>query len=302
MRFSFWPGTGQPWSEILDVTRYAEQTGWDGVYVADHFMPNGDTLDDPMHECFAVLAGLAAAVPRLRLGSLVAGNTYRHPAVLAKEAVTIDHVSEGRLVLGIGAGWQQNEHDAYGIELPSVKTRLDWLEEACQVITGLLTQPRTTFHGTHYDLEGAPLSPEPVHGHLPLLVGGGGEKRTMRIAAQYADEWNVWGDPPLLAAKGAVLDQHCEALGRDPATIKRSTQAILMLSEDETWVASRRGRDIGRPVILGTPAEVVEIIEAYQEAGVDEVIIPDFNLRDPQLKRDTMDLFMERVAHVVQPV
>ena len=301
MRFSFWPTAGQAWSEILDVSLYAERTGWDGIWAADHFMPLAGNLDDPMHECWSVLAALAATVPRVRLGALVAGNTYRHPAVLAKQAITIDHVSDGRLVLGIGAGWQENEHAAYGIELPSVKDRLDRLEEACAVITGLLGHDRTTFDGTYYRVTDAPLSPKAVTGKLPLLVGGGGERRTMRIAARYADEWNVWGDPALLAAKGAVLDRHCEDLGRDPSTIKRSANALLFLSEDESWVAERRSRDVGRPAIIGTPGEVVEIAAAYEAAGVDELIIPDFNLRDPSRKRETMDLFMEQVVRVVAP-
>ncbi len=300
MRFSFWPNAGQPWSEIIDVAGHAEQTGWDGIWVADHFMPFVGDLDQPMHECFSVLAALAAAVPRVRLGSLVAGNTYRHPAVLAKEAVTIDHVSGGRLVLGLGAGWQENEHEAYGIELPSIKRRLDRLEEACTIITSLLREPRTTFKGEYYEITDAPLDPKPVNGQLPFMVGGGGEKRTMRIAAQYADEWNVWGQPELLAQKGAVLERHCADLGRDPAEIRRSANALLFLSEDPAWVAERRTRDVGRPTILGTPAEVVDIVAAYEAAGVDELIIPDFNLRDPAYKRETMDLFMEQVVRVVQ--
>jgi alkanesulfonate monooxygenase SsuD/methylene tetrahydromethanopterin reductase-like flavin-dependent oxidoreductase (luciferase family) len=257
-------------------------------------------IEGPMQECFTVLAGLAAAVPRVRLGSLVAGNTYRHPAVLAKEAVTINEISGGRLVLGIGAGWQENEHVAYGLEFSDVKGRLDRLQEACRVITSLLDQDRTTLDGKYYRLTDAPLSPKP-EGRLPLMVGGGGEKRTMRIAAEYADEWNVWGTPELLAAKRAVLDAHCAALGRPPEEIRRSTNALLFLSDDPAWVAERRQRDYGRPVILGTPAEVVEIIAAYREAGVDEVIIPDFNLGDGQRKRDTMDLFIESVAPEFHP-
>jgi F420-dependent oxidoreductase-like protein len=300
MRISFWVNAGQPWSEIVDVAGYAERTGWDGIWIADHFMPAGGDLDQPMHECFTLLAALAAAVPRVRLGSLVAGNTYRHPAVLAKEAVTIDHISGGRLVFGLGAGWQENEHDAYGIELPGIKGRLDRFEEACAIVTSLLREPRTTFKGEHYVITEAPLDPKPVNGHLPFLVGGGGEKRTMRIAARFADEWNVWGDPALLVQKNGVLDRHCEDLGRDPATIKRSANALLFLSDDEKWVGERRERSVGRPSIIGTPAEVVEVVAAYEEAGVDELIIPDFNLRGPQAKRDTMDMFMERVVAVAR--
>jgi F420-dependent oxidoreductase-like protein len=300
MRISFWVNAGQPWSEIVDVAGYAERTGWDGIWIADHFMPAGGDLDQPMHECFTLLAALAAAVPRVRLGSLVAGNTYRHPAVLAKEAVTIDHVSGGRLVFGLGASWQENEHDAYGIELPGIKGRLDRFEEACAIVTSLLREPRTNFKGEHYVITEAPLDPKPVNGHLPFLVGGGGEKRTMRIAARFADEWNVWGDPPLLLQKNGVLDRHCEDLGRDPATIKRSANALLFLSDDEKWVDERRERSVGRPSIVGTPDQVVEIVAAYEDAGVDELIIPDFNLRGPQAKRETMDMFMERVVAVAR--
>jgi F420-dependent oxidoreductase-like protein len=302
MRFSFWPNAGQDWSEILDVTLYAERTGWDGIWIADHFMPMAGDLDTPMHECWSLLAGLAAAVPRVRLGALVAGITYRNPAVLTKQAVTIDHISGGRVVLGIGAGWQENEHAAYGIALGSIKERLDRFEEACQIVTELLTQDRTIFAGRYYRITDAPLAPKAATGKLPVLIGGGGEKRTMRIAAQYADEWNVWGEPALMAAKRDVLDRHCEALGRDPDSITRSANALLFLSEDESWVAERRSRDAGRASIIGTPAELVDIVAAYAEAGVDELIIPDFNLgRDPARKRDTMDLFMEQVVRVVAP-
>jgi F420-dependent oxidoreductase-like protein len=300
MRFGYWPTASSPWSEILDASAHAERTGWDTIWFADHFMPFMGDIGGPMHECWAALAGLAAAVPRVRLGSLVAGNTYRHPAVLAKQAVSIDHISGGRLVLGLGAGWQENEHTAYGIEYSTIKGRLDRFEEACELIHGLLNNERTTFEGQHYQLTDAPLEPKPVRGHLPLLVGGGGERRTMRIAAKWADEWNVWGTPELLGKKGVVLDRHCEELGRDPSTISRSANALLYLSHDESFVKKMRERDIGRPTIVGTPSEVVEIMAAYRDAGVDEVIIPDFNLSDPSRKRDTLDLFMTEVVAALQ--
>jgi F420-dependent oxidoreductase-like protein len=295
MRFGFWPNASQAWSDILAGAADAERTGWDSVWIADHFLPFTDDTSGPVHECWALLAGLAVAVPRVRLGSLVVGNTYRHPAVLAKQAVSVDHLAGGRVVLGLGAGWQENEHVAYGIEYPSVKGRLDRLEEACAVITSLLRQDRSTFDGIYYPLRDAPLAPRPV-GPLPLLVGGGGEQRTLRIAARYADEWNTWGTPDLLAHKGAVLERHCADVGRDPATIGRSANALLFLSEDESWLAPRRDRDVGRPTIVGTPAEVVDIVGAYAEAGVDELIIPDFNLGPPSRRRDTIELFMNEVA------
>jgi F420-dependent oxidoreductase-like protein len=296
MRFSLWPSSAQPWSEILDVSQHAERTGWDGVWLADHFMPFAEDTSGPMHECFTALAALAAAVPRVRIGSIVAGNTYRQPTVLAKQAATIDHIAGGRHVLGIGAGWQENEHVAYGIEFSTIKGRLDRLEEACAVITSLLSKDRTNFDGRYYTVTDAPLEPKPVQERLPLLVGGGGEKRTMRIAAQYADEWNVWGTPELLTQKGAVLEAHCESLGRDPKSISRGANALLYLSEDEKWVADRKGREVPRPTIIGTPAEVVDIMGAYRDAGVDEILIPDFNLGDPSRKRATMDLFINEVV------
>jgi F420-dependent oxidoreductase-like protein len=299
MRFSVWPNPQQPWDSILEAARHAESTGWDGLYFADHFMPNtddGTPADGPTLECWGVLAALAGSVPRLRLGTLVCGNTYRHPAVLANIAATVDQISGGRLVLGLGAGWQVNEHAAYGIELPDVRTRLDWLEEACQVVLGLLRDQRTTFDGNRYRLTDAPCDPGPVSDPLPLLVGGGGERRTMRIAAQYADEWNVWGTPEVLRHKIGVLERHCEDLGRDPATIARSAQALLFLSEDESWLSRFRDSDLGRAAIVGRPDEVAEVVQAYVDAGVDELILPDFTMGSPSRRADTYDLFHERVA------
>ena len=183
-----------------------------GFWIADHFLPAAPPLEVPTHECWGVLAGLAVAVPRVRLGSLVVGNTYRHPAVLANMAATVDHLSGGRLVLGMGAGWQVNEHEAYGIPLPPVPERLARLEEACEVVTSLMRRSRTTFEGRFYQLIDAPLEPRPVQSELPLLIGGGGEKVTLRIAARWADEWNTWGTPEVLAHKNVVLDRHCAVI------------------------------------------------------------------------------------------
>ena len=299
MRFSLWPSPQRPWNEVLERATYAADTGWDGVWFADHFMPNAEDVSAPMLECWSVLAGLAAAVPRVRIGALVTGNTYRHPAVLAKMAVTVDHISGGgRLVLGLGGGWQENEHRAYGIEFGTVKERLAKLDEACQVVTGLLRQDRTDLDGHYYRLEQAPLEPKPITGRIPLLVGGGGEKVTMRIAAQYADEWNVWGTPDILRQKGEVLDRHCDALGRDPAEIERSAQAILFLSDDEAWLKEKRDQAVGMAAIVGTPGEVAEVVREYAEAGVDELIVPDWNLGPIERTRTTMDLFMTEVAPV----
>ncbi len=296
MRFSYWANAQQPWADILASARHAEATGWDGVYVADHFVPSVVDPGGPTLECWSMLAGLAAAVPRVRLGALVTGNTYRNPALLAKIATTTDHISGGRVVLGLGAGWQENEHTFYGFEYGTVRSRLDRLEEACTVISGLLRDERTTFHGEHYRIEDAPLSPKAVQDRLPLLIGGGGEQRTLRIAARYADEWNIWGSPERLAAKGAVLEERCNEIGRDPAEIHRSAQALVFVSEDTAWLERFRGVELERPTIVGTPEEVVDLVAAYRDAGVDELIVPDFTMPEPTVRHRVLDLLIERVA------
>jgi F420-dependent oxidoreductase-like protein len=289
----------RPWDEILELTQHCEQTGWDGVYFADHFMPNApDTtpLDGDTLECWSVIAGLASAVPRLRLAPLVTSVTYRHPAVLANIAAAVDNISHGRLLLGIGAGWQENEHAAYGIDLGSVKERLDRFEEATQVLISLLREQRTTFAGDHFRITDAPNQPAPVQSPIPILIGGGGEKRTMRIAARYADEWNSWTTPDVLEHKVGVLHKHCSDVGRDPAEIRVSTQALLFLGTDESWLADKRNSDAGRAAVVGDPAEVTEIIGRYAQAGADEFIIPDFTMGSMSRRKDTCDLFIEQVA------
>ena len=286
-----------PWDETLSAARHAEATGWDGLWYADHFMPNAvEPADGPIHEAWSVLAAIAATVPRVRLGPLVAGNTYRNPAVTAKIAATIDHISNGRVVLGLGAGWQENEHRAYGLEFNTFRWRFDRLEEACQILTSLFADERSTFAGSHYSLVDAPLDPKPVQARLPLLIGGGGEQRTLRIVARYADEWNVWGLPDLLAAKSAVLEGHCAAIDRDPAAIQRSAVALLFLTDDAAKLASLRSRDLGRPALVGTPSELQDIVAAYRKAGVQELIVPGFNFRSAAERVDTLERFLTEVA------
>jgi F420-dependent oxidoreductase-like protein len=296
MRFSIWPAPTRSFAEIQQLAQHCERTGWDGVYFADHFMPNGadaTPLDGDTLECWSVLAGLAATVPRVKLAPLVTSVTYRHPAVLANIAAAVDQISGGRLTLGVGAGWQINEHEAYGLELGTVKERLDRFDEACQVLTGLLREPRTTFDGRYFRVTDAPNQPAPVQERLPLLIGGGGEKRTLRIAAQYADEWNAWTTPDVLAHKVGVLRQHCESIGRDPSEIHVSSQALLFLSKDEAWLESRRAAG----GITGTPEEVTEIVGQYRDAGLDELIVPDFTLGGTiERRQEACDLFIESVA------
>lgn len=295
MRFGFWPGAGNPWAEVLTVSRHAEQSGWDRLWFADHFMPVAEQHDETQHESWVVLSALAARIPRIPMGHMVSGNTYRHPAVVAKMAAQIDVISGGRFILGLGAGWQEREHTAYGIPLGTIGERLDKLEEACRVCTDLFRYQKSNFDGQHYQLVDAPLEPKPIQTPLPLMIGGGGEKRTLRITAQYATEWNVWGTPEVLRHKNGVLDAHCRDIGRDPAEIQRSACTLLLYTDDAERVAQARAA--GRPVLGGSRDELLRTVQEYVEVGVDELIIPDFTLGQNAFERtEQMDRFINDIA------
>ena len=299
MRFGFWPNPRSDYKSTRILAQHAETTGWDGIWLADHFLPEEDALI-PVHESWITLAALARDIPRVRLGTLVTGNTYRHPAVLANMVATLDNLADGRVVLGLGAGWQQNEHDAYGIEYGTVSSRLDMLEEACQVLRGLFQNDYFNFDGQHYQLKNAPLEPKPQRAKIPLMIGGGGEQRTLKIAAQYADEWNVWGDAQILRHKMNILDQHCESAGRDPHEIERSAVALLFLSDNEKYLNKIRAAELASPAIIGNVNEVIEIVSTLKEIGVKELIIPDFTLGTligaDTVKQDLMEKFITEVA------
>lgn len=296
MRFSFWPTPSQAFGDVLRLAEHVERTGWDGVWYADHFMPNAADTSTPWPEAWITLAALGARVPRVRIGTLVAGNTYRHPAVLAKMAATLDHITEGRVVLGLGSGWQENEHRQYGIPFYTVAERLQRLDEACQVIKKLFTEREASFDGRFYQLDRASLEPKPVQQPLPLLIGGGGERVTLRITARYADEWNVWGTPEILEQKMAVLDGHCRDIGRDPAQIKRTAVALLFMSDDAGYLDRMRSAKIQQPHLIGTPDEIRDRVARYHELGVDELIVPDFTLGPMDQKLATLDRFITHVA------
>lgn len=295
MRFSHWISNGIDWDEILRSGIRADATGWDGVWFADHFMPSQGTDDGPIHEAWTVLAALGHATSSVRLGPLVCGNTYRNPALLMKTAVTADHISGGRVVLGLGAGWQENEHSAYGFEFGSFAERFAKLEESLIILRGLRDSDRTSLAGDHYTVVDAPLSPAPL-GPLPILLGGGGERKTLRMVAQYAEEWNVWSTPEIMAAKSVVLDEHCDRLGRDPAGIERSSVALVFLCDTEAEAAERRASAIPRPCVIGTASQMQEQMAAFVEAGVDEFIVPDFTLGVGDRKDETLDRFLAEVA------
>lgn len=298
MKFSFWPQPTQDFATVTALAQHIESTGWDGLWLADHFMPNAEDTSAPWPEAWTTLAALAATIPRIRLGTLVTGNTYRHPAVLAKMAATIDHISGGRVVLGLGSGWQENEHQKYGIPFYTIKNRLERLEEACQVIKSLFNESSTSFNGQFYQLEDAPLEPKPVQSPLPLLIGGGGEKVTLRITAQYADEWNVWGKVSELKHKMSILDQHCERLGRDPKEIHRTAVAMVFLTEDEGFAKKMNDSTERPPRIAGNVNQLQDIIGGYKNIGVDEFIVPDFSMGSgaTEEKLAILDTFINEIA------
>ncbi len=280
MRYSVWPNPARPIDELLDLARFADDTGWFGFWFADHYMPNtGDesVVDGDVFECWSVLPAVAAVTERIRVGPLVAPTSIHHPALLANRAATIDRVSNGRMVLGVGAGWQINEHRAYGFELEEPRVRVDRFEEAIQVTRLLLTEDRTNFSGTHFTVTDAPCQPRPVQERLPLLVGTG-SPRMLRITAQHADEWNTWGAPELAAERRAVFVEACERVGVDLATKHTSVQAMVMLTDDEERIEQVRSGSDGDRFIVGPIDHVVEQMVRYAELGFDEVIVPDFAL------------------------
>jgi F420-dependent oxidoreductase-like protein len=307
MRFGlFTTLTMTTWDDILTLWRYADQAGWDAACVTDHFMPNtADKVGDAL-ECWTALAALATQTTRMRIGTIVSGNTYRHPAVVAKMAANVDIISGGRLICGMGAGWQENEHRAYGIDFFTAKERLERLDEACHVLKALWTEPKATFKGRYYQLDDAPLMPKPLQRpHPELMVGGGGEKLTLRVAARHADHWNVWGGPETLRHKGRILEAHCAAQGRDPQRILRSANMPFMISEDRGAVAQleqafikRLGvdPDLARDAVLaGSVAAIRDKLGRLRDAGVGMLWIPTFFLpRDRRLA--LLDRFLAEIA------
>ncbi len=212
------------WEEILRAFRLAEELGFDYAWVSDHFVTSRGGDEGDILEAWTLLAGLAALTSRIGIGVLVSGNTYRHPSLLAKEAVTVDHISGGRLVLGLGAGWKEDEHRMYGFEFPSAGERVERLEEAAQLIRALLGERRTTFHGRYYRLDDAPFEPKARRpGSIPLLIGAD-RPRILGVVARRADIWDTTGSREEVEQKVRVLEGHCRAAGRDPGEIVRSVR------------------------------------------------------------------------------
>lgn len=301
------PQANTAWPELLEVWQELDRdSGFDYLWLVDHFVPGpGSAMgaDGPHLEGWTALAALAQATERVRLGILVTGNTYRHPAVLAKMATTVDHISNGRLELGLGAAWHTYEHEVFGIPFPTTRERLDRLEEAAQLIKLLWTQPSPRFEGKHYQLNQPPYNPPNVQQpHPPILIGGGGEKRTLRAVARYADACNVSGTPEEVRHKFDVLEQHCRDVGRNLAEIRRTAQVLLFLNDDPAFqqrvvqgvMAFRGGGtedEARRSVLLGSIDDVKAGVQAFAGAGVQELYLGQF----PRLHRASLLRFSEEV-------
>ena len=260
--------------ELRDLWRRIEGLGFDWISIWDHFYA-ADLSDFHCHEAVASHAALACSTERVRCGSLVYCAAYRHPAVLANAITTIDHLSGGRADLGLGAGWSEAEYTAYGIPFPGPKIRLDLLEEAARVIRSLLREETTDFHGTYFDLTDARCEPKPVQAELPIWIGGGGEKRTLKIVAELADGWNVPFVPPdQFARKRELLASYCETIGRDPAEIRCAVNVGLAWNDDSLRAQFGGLAEFVRPgVLTGSDEEVVDRIGTYAEGGADQVNI-----------------------------
>jgi F420-dependent oxidoreductase-like protein len=271
----------------------AEESGFDSVWVMDHFyqLPMLGPSSANMLEGYSLLSALAARTSRVSLGTLVTGVTYRHPSVLAKQVTTLDVVSAGRAVLGIGAAWNEEEHRAYGIPFPPAPERLDRLEEALQICRAMFTQEKATVEGRYYRVTEAMNFPRPVRPDgIPVLVGGGGEKRTLRLVAEYADACNFFGGVDDVRHKLEVLQAHCEAVGRDPADVTKTRLGSLAVarSGDEARAslaeyANRQGVTPGRVAAYttGGPDEIADKVGALLETGLDGLIFNMGHTCDP---------------------
>jgi F420-dependent oxidoreductase-like protein len=263
-------------AELRTAWRKIEALGYGWISIWDHFYgATGKPDDAECLEAVAMHAALACETSRVRIGSLVYSIGYRHPAVLAKAITTIDHLSGGRAEMGLGAGWAVVEYNAYGIEFPGNKERMDQLEEGMQVLTKLLHEEVSEFSGEHFSLAQARNEPRPLQAHLPIWIGGGGEKRTLKIAAKYADGWNVpFVAPELFAHKRQVLGEHCDAIGRDLNTIQCAINVGLAWTE-ESLVAQfgNLAPHVGPGCLTGSTEQVIDRIGQYVEAGADQINI-----------------------------
>ncbi|MED5814806.1 LLM class F420-dependent oxidoreductase [Mycolicibacterium sp. 050232] len=271
--FSYGTGVSELFPTVIAQAQEAEAAGFDSVFVMDHFyqLPGLGTPDQPMLEAYTALGALATATQQVQLGTLVTGNTYRNPTLLAKAITTLDVVSAGRAILGIGTGWFELEHDSLGFEFGTFTERFKKLDEALQIILPMLEGKRTTFSGTYYRTEEAFAEPR-FRDHIPLMIGGSGEKKTIPLAARHFDHLNVIAGFDELPRKVQVAKQQCEAIDRDPATLETSMLVFTMI--DENITADMIPDEVKQQVVFGRPDQVAEQIKTkILDAGIDGVIL-----------------------------
>ncbi|WP_280492514.1 LLM class F420-dependent oxidoreductase [Nocardia asiatica] len=292
--FSYGKSVRELFPTVVAQAREAEAAGFDTAFVMDHFyqLPGIGTPDEPMLEAYTALSGLAASTDRIQLSALVTGNTYRNPALLAKTVTTLDVVSGGRAVLGIGAGWFELEHQSYGFEFGTFTDRFERLEEALQIVRPMLRGERPTFHGSRYRVENAMNEPR-LRDDLPILLGGSGEKKTFGLAARFADHLNIICNASELPRKIDALRERCAEAGRDPQTLETSYLCFVMMDEDGDLVRKQQRDYLGRMGIdladlseseraqspadrqfVGTPDDVAEQLRTrVLDRGVDGLVV-----------------------------
>lgn len=299
---------GQQYTDFpsyLELWQTVEQLGLDWASVFDHFMPIQADPTGPCFEGYTLLAAMAAHTKRLRIGIIVTGITYRHPALLAKMATTIDHISGGRVEIGIGGAWYELEHSQYGIDFPPIGQRLAMMGEAAQIMKSLWTEEHTTFNGRHYQLTEAMAEPKPLQKpRIPLWIGGSGEKVTMRWVAREADGWNTFLTPlDEFERKLKVLDEHCADVGRNREEIRIQSVLRAVLGADEKEAAGQlRVRAEGQGttaeammaagVMALTPEQAVRYLKPYVDRGVKDILL----MGRPPMDRRTLELFAGEVA------
>jgi alkanesulfonate monooxygenase SsuD/methylene tetrahydromethanopterin reductase-like flavin-dependent oxidoreductase (luciferase family) len=276
-RYGVHAGTeGTSIDEVLAYWKAVESLGFDWISVWDHFYPIMGDGGAGSFEAVATHAALAMATSRVRIGVLVYAVGYRNPAILANSISTIDHLSHGRVEASLGAGWAQAEHETYGIPFPPLGDRLDSMAEGVECLARLLHEERVTFEGAHHQLRDARLGVRPVQAHVPVWIGGMGEKRTIPLAARFADGWDspLGPSPDTFARKVQVLERECERIGRDPASIRRSAHIGLVRDEQEMRDVYGRygGPDVSGAVLFGSDDRLIEGVRAFEHAGADQIL------------------------------
>jgi len=281
------------WEDTVSTIKAIEAGRWHSLWFSDHFLPPipGANLESGASlESWSMITATAAVTNRLRLGILVTGNTYRNPALLAKMAATVDQISNGRLILGIGAAWYQQEHEAFGWKFPDVRERCDRLEEAVELIKTLFTtEGPIDYNGRYYKLNKAYFSPACTQKpHVPIMVGGNGEKRTLRTLARFGDicniDFNLPGSPEIFKHKLEVIERHCEDIGRDPNEIKKTLLIPLRLESDEKKAAELR-KTRGEWALYGTASFIIDRIQQYIDAGAEEIMLGSVPMKSELFER-----------------